>query len=260
MIFRLLLLSLCVVPAVASDLGEEVARKHAERSGGAARALQSLYAEGRTLVGEEVVEFKMWAERPNRLRIESTSPKRKVVQIFDGTHEPVLQHSDVEGGRPLRMSPAERGDFIANADFDGPLMNHAAKGYDVDFAGVEPVAGRPATKLLLMHPAEDVMFVWVDRETAEIVKRSVFRTMRGRRVAVDTLFGDFRRVGATLQPHRVESKVGDQTLFLMLISKMAGDAAEVTADKFAVPENWPMLPQEFRARALKSLPNQSQNR
>ena len=33
--------------------------------------------EFRQLIRGEVVDFKMWAERPNKLRIESTTPKRK---------------------------------------------------------------------------------------------------------------------------------------------------------------------------------------
>ena len=228
----------------AADLGRELAGKHAQRPG--VRELRSLYAEGRTLIKGETIDFRMWAERPNRLRVESTSPRRKVVQIYDGRHEPVIQHSDVEGGRPLRMSTGERKDFIANADFDGPLMDHAIKGFTVDYAGGETVAGRPANKLLVMSPHDDVLFLWLDAETAEIVKRSVFRVAREQRITVDTYFSDFREVGGTRQPHRIETKIGDNTLYLMVIARMEGNSAQVTADKFSVPEGWPMLPVEFR--------------
>jgi outer membrane lipoprotein-sorting protein len=239
----LLLVSLPALCA-ASNLGREIAEKHAQRPG--VRELRSLYAEGRTLIRGKVIDFKMWAERPNRLRIESTSPTRKVVQIYDGRHEPLISHSDVEGGRPLRMSPGERKDFIANADFDGPLMDHALKGVTVDYAGSDEIGGRPANKLLLMDRQDDVLFVWVDVETGEIVKRSVFRTAREQRVTVETFFSDFREVAGTRQPHRVETKVGAQSLYLMLIARMEGNTAAVRPEHFAVPADWPMLPAEFR--------------
>ena len=245
----LLLLGLTTAGA-AADLGREIAERHAQRP--AVRELRSLYAEGRTLIRGEAIEFRMWAERPNRLRVESTSPLRKVVQVYDGRHEPVIQHSDAEGGRPLRMSPAERKDFIANADFDGPLMDHAAKGFTVDYAGSESIAGRRANKLLVMSPRDDVLFLWLDAETAEIVKRSVFRIVREQRVTVDTFFSEFRQVAGTHQPHRIETKIGDNTLYLMVISRMEGNSVQVTPDKFAVPDGWPMLPLEFRPEGAPS--------
>jgi outer membrane lipoprotein-sorting protein len=237
----LLFLALLPLPVLGADIGAEVARKHAERSGGRAREIQSLYAEGRTLIRDEVIEFRLWAQRPGRLRVESVSPSRRVVQVADGVHEPMISHSDVEGGRPLRMGAAERRDFLANADFDGPLVDHAAKGNSVDYAGSDLLDGRPASKLLVMSPRDDVLFLWVDEETGEIVKRSVFRVARERRVTVDTFFSDFRDVAGTRQPHRIETKVGEGTLYLMVVARMEADSPRVTPEVFALPEGWPRL-------------------
>ncbi len=244
-----LLLALLPLPAVGADIGAEIALKHAERSGGRMQEIRSLYAEGRTLIRDEVIEFRLWAERPGRLRVESVSPKRRVVQVADGVHEPFISHSDVEGGRPLRMGPAERRDFLGNADFDGPLVDHVAKGNSVDYAGSDLLDGRPASKLLVMSPRDDVLFLWVDEETGEIVKRSVFRVARDRRVTVDTYFSDFRAVGGARQPHRIETKVGEGTLYLMVVARMEADSPRVTPEIFAVPEGWPRLPESERPGA-----------
>ena len=247
MLRLLLVFCLSCLAVSATELGREIVQRHEQRAGGRVRELRSLYAEGRTTIQGEVIDFKMWAERPNRLRVESTSPTRRVTQVFDGRHEPVIMHSDVEGGRPLRMSPAERRDFIANADFDGPLMDHAAKGFSVDYAGTDLVADRPADKLLVMSPHDDVLFLWVDARTAEVVKRSVFRIVREQRLTMDTYFGDFREVAGTLQPHRVETKVGERTVYLMVVARMEGNSSQVTAERFAVPEGWPALAVEFKS-------------
>jgi outer membrane lipoprotein-sorting protein len=241
---RVFLFLFLAVSCAAADLGREIAERHAQRSEGRARELKSLYAEGRTLVQGEVIDFKLWAASPNQLRVESTSPTRRIVQIFDGRHEPVIQHSDVEGGRPLRMALAERQDFIANADFSGPLVDYALKGNTVDYAGRDELPEGPAAKLLVMSPRDDVLFLWVDEKTAEIVKRSVFRIIRDQRFSVETFFSDFRPVAGTMQPFRVETKLGAKQLYLMVITRMEGNSSEVTPERFAVPTDWPKLPFE----------------
>lgn len=246
----LLLLVLSAGPLARADqVGHDIARQHAERGGGKFREMRSLYIEGRALLGRDIVQVRTWAERPNRLRVESGGSERLATQIYDGQHEPLMTHTDFEHGRPLRMSPAERADFIANADFDGPLVDFAAKGYAVDFAGEERVLGQPAKKLLLMSAAGEVSFLWVDNESAEIVKRGVFRVSEDKRVLVETYFGDFRQVDGVSLPHRIETKVGDRTIYLMLLTHMEVNSDKVAAERFAVPEGWPALSIEFKSQA-----------
>lgn len=247
-IFLLVLVLAAGVAARADAVGHEIAKQHAARGAGRFRDMKSLYIEGRALLGREIVEVRTWAERPNRLRVESGGAERKATQVYDGQHEPLMMHTDFESGRPLRMSTAERADFIANADFDGPLVDFAAKGYAVDFAGEERVAGRPSKKLLLMNATGEVSFLWVDNETFEIVKRGVFRVSEEKRVLVETYFGDFRPVDGVLLPHRIETKIADRTIYLMLLSHMEVDSAKVTPERFAVPEKWPTLPVEFKSQ------------
>lgn len=239
---RLLIwLILAALPLRADEFGTEVAKQHAARAGERLAALQSYYAEGRTLINGEVVPFRLWAQRPDRLMVESATGERRVVQCFDGVHEPWISHTDLALAAPLGMPPGDRRDFVANADFDGPLVDFAAKGYTVDYAGEDEVDGRKAAKLLLMSPQNDISFQWVDAETHEVVKRAVFRIGRnGDRQLVETYFSDFRDVGGVLQPHRVETRIGTSTLYLMVISKMEANSAQVTEMRFAPPSGWPI--------------------
>lgn len=245
-IFLLLGLTAAVLAGRADPVGHEIAQKHAARGGGKYRAVKSLFIEGKTLIGGEIVDIRMWAERPNKLRVESSTGARKVTQIYDGRHEPVITHSEVENGRPMRMSAGERKEFIANADFDGPLVDFAAKGYSVDYAGEEAVGGQPAKKLLVMNAQGDVFFLWVDAKTFETVKRGVFRTANDKRVLIETTFGDFREVAGSLQPHRIETKVGTRSLYLMVLTRMVANVTN-PPELFAVPDKWPLLPVEFKS-------------
>jgi hypothetical protein len=74
--------------------------------------------------------------------------------------------------RPQAMGEEEAREFIGNADFDGPLVDFAAKGFSVDYAGEETLEGRPADKLMVMNRSGQLFFLWVDKQTAEVVLRT----------------------------------------------------------------------------------------
>ena len=219
-----------------AQLGHEIAQKHATRAGDRLVALTALRAEGRMFVKDEVLPFSLVAQRPNRLRVESFTPLRRVVQGYDGKAAPWVTNTGVKKGAPQDMSEGETRDFIANADFDGPLVGFAEKGYSVDYAGEEPVEGRTAFKLLVMNQSNDIFILWVDAQNYEVVKRTVFRTFDNQRVAVDTFFKDFRAVGGVLQPHRIETVANGRTLYVMLIDRMEANPAPVPLQTFTRPD------------------------
>ena len=228
-------LPLALAVSAQAQLGHEMARQHATRAGDRLAALTALRAEGRTFINDEVVPFTFIAQRPNRLRVESFTPRRRVVQVYDGTNPPWISHTEQKGGAPQDMGESDARDFIANADFDGPLVNFTAKGYSVDYAGEEPVEGRKASKLLVMNKSDSIYFLWVDAENHEVVKRTAYRQSGGQRVAVDTLFKDFREVGGVLQPHRIETSANGRLLYIMLIDRMVPNPPELPPETFAQP-------------------------
>jgi len=217
-----------------AQLGPEIVRQHEARAGDRLAALRTLRTEGRIFIAGQMTQFSTLAERPNRLRVDSFTPLRHVVQVYDGTAAPWISHTDTRAGVPMDMAPPDAEDFIANADFDGPLVNCMQKGYSVDYAGEETIDGRKAQKLLLMGKRDEIFFLWVDSESHEVVKRLVYRTDNGRRVAVETRFKDFRAVGGVLQPHRVETAADGELLYAMIIDRMEANVA-VPSGAFARP-------------------------
>lgn len=218
-----------------AQLGHEIARKHAARAGEKLAALTALRVEGRTFINTEVVPFTLVAQRPNRLRVESFTPLRRVVQVYDGEHPPWISHSEAKGGLAQDMSAGDAKEFIANADFDGPLVDFAAKGYSVDYAGEEKIDGRTAYKLLLMSKTDDIFFLCVDAENHEVLKRTAYRVSGEKRTAVDTFFKDFREVGGVLQPHRIETVANGRTLYIMLVDRMEPNPPVIPPETFARP-------------------------
>ncbi len=224
---------LLAVPGPA-QLGHEIAQRHAERAGAKLAALKSLRAEGRTFISGEMVPFTMTAERPNRLKVESFSAVRRVIQGYDGENPPWLSHSEHKGGAAQDMPAADAADFVANADFDGPLVNFAEKGFSADYAGEDVLDGRRAYKLLMMSPGDAIFFLWVDAENHEVVKRTVYKANREGRVTIETFFKDFRPVAGVLQPHRVETTANGRLIYVMVIDDMKANVA-IPKGTFARP-------------------------
>ncbi len=139
-----LLAVLAIASSGHAQLGPDIARRHAARAGDKLAALVAMRAEGRTFINGEVLPFLLVAQRPNRLRVESFTPARRALQVYDGTSAPWSSHTGAKGGTAQDMADIDAREFVANADFDGPLVNFAAKGYSVDYAGEETIEGRPA--------------------------------------------------------------------------------------------------------------------
>ena len=203
-----------------AQIGPEIAQQHARRAGDRLAALTGLRAEGRILIGGETVSVVATAQRPGRLRVETTTPLRHVIQVTDGVNPPWISHPDTQGGAPQDMNEDDARDFAVSADFDGVLVDYAKKGYSVDYAGEEVIDGRRAAKLLVMGPRDEIFFLWVDAGTHEIVKRLLYRTRGGQRIAVETLYKDFRPVGGVPQPYRIETLANGQVVYVMLMDRM----------------------------------------
>src|SRR4051812_13678429 len=92
------LFSWLLAVAVSAQIGPEIAQQHANRAGDRLAALKGLRAEGRILIGGETVSVVALAQRPGRLRVETNTPSRHVLQVTDGIHPPWISHTDTAGG------------------------------------------------------------------------------------------------------------------------------------------------------------------
>ena len=205
-----------------AGMGDELAAVHLEKMGGQTKihGLQALRVVGKTFIQDKAVEVVMWAQRPNRLRIESQMEGKKFVQVFDGEHTPWQTHTAVENGAPKAMDESEARDFVRNADFDGPLIDYSAKGFTVDYAGEDQIEGRPAYKLLVMNRRDEILFVWLDKDSYLMVKRLEYRVTQGRRLGIETSYKDYRPVKGVPQPYRVETRANGRVLNMTMIDKM----------------------------------------
>jgi hypothetical protein len=203
----------------ADDLAGDIARIHIEAIGGKERVerLTGFRAAGAVRAGGREMEFQMWAERPNRIRIEVTRGPVTLIQGWDGENAPWLREG--AEGQMMEMKGAMAADFEADSDFDDPLFQAGARGYSVEYAGEQEVEGGAVVKLLVTRDATDQSVFYLASDTYFIIRQD--RTQRlpnGETKSTQTYFDDFRPVLGVTMPHSIVVQSGDKILNQTVLS------------------------------------------
>ena len=196
---------LLLLPTIGrADQADEVARIHTEAIGGRQRMdlMRTLRATGRVEIDGRVMTFALLAERPNRLRMETRTEGRRSVQATNGVDAPWQLLADGQAPRVTQLQDFAAREFAADAEFDDPLVNYAARGYALDYAGTTQVGDRPAIRLLVTRRFVDSFELLIDAETYFILKRITRQVRQGREITTEILFDDHRPVGGVIIPHR----------------------------------------------------------
>src|SRR6267143_4773477 len=94
------------------------------------------------------------------------------------------------------------------ADLDGPLVDYAAKGTQIELAGKEKVENRDTYKLKLTMKNGQAIHVWIDAQTfLEAKIEGQPRRLDGVYHLVEVYYRDYRPVSGLQIPHILETKV-----------------------------------------------------
>jgi hypothetical protein len=203
----LLLASLAAaVPAVRADQMREIARIHLEAIGGEERMkkLKALRITGVVAVREKRMRFTMYAARPNQIRLETEAGGRMLLHASDGVEPPWAFDTGTWPPQFKAMGENEAKSFVADAEFDDPLIAGPARGFALDYAGEVPVGERTFLRVLVTKDLREQFSLLVDPVTYFIVMRvDEKQGAEGKRRQVVTRYDDFRPVDGVLLPHRV---------------------------------------------------------
>ncbi|MBC7369403.1 MAG: hypothetical protein H7343_21765 [Undibacterium sp.] len=218
---------------------EDMARIHVEAIGGPARiaALGAVKATGRVTTGGKTVRFHMIAARPNQVRLETAGGGRTLVQTYDGKNPPweIDTASMLPVARLMREGAAAR--FMGDAEFDDPLIESEARGYQLDVAGEALVDERRVAKVLVTRNGGTPFFLLVDLETFFVVQRiDPRRQSSGRNADVVTRFDRFRPVDGVLLPHLIEVSLDGRVVQTTAIELMEANP-KLDAAVFRRPES-----------------------
>jgi hypothetical protein len=198
--------AVAILPRADAAQSLDVAKIHVEAIGGRQRvdALRALRASGTVITGGQRVRFLLVAARPDRVRIETDSNGRTLVQGTDGVAPPWEFDTGSSPVRSREMAEAPGKTFQTDAEFDDPLIAGAERGYTFDFVGKSEVGGRSLLRVMVTRKLTDTFALYLDADTYLIVLRVEQRTSAGgRQVQVVTRYDDFRPVEGVLLPHEV---------------------------------------------------------
>jgi len=198
--------------APASLSATEIVERNVSARGGlqAWRAAQTMSYSGMLDAGGKQnvqLPFVMEMKRPRKTRVEIEFANDKAVQVYDGANgwklRPYLGRRDVEPFTPDELKAASM-----EYDLDGPLVDHATKGIQVDLEGVETVEGHDAYKLRLTTKDGQVRHLWVDTGTfLEVKIEGVPRRMDGNMRPVEIYYRDYKNVNGLMVPYVLETTV-----------------------------------------------------
>lgn len=197
--------AVCATSSAFADRATEIARIHVEALGGPARiaALSALRMTGVVVTETRRVPVTLIAARPARLRVESRLGDHTVIQAADGMGRP--WQTNVGDTPPtfatMGAEPAER--FMADAEFDDPLVHWEELRDRLDFVGERDVGGRKLLAVLVARIRGGNIVLLLDPKTYFIALRVQEIARSGARVELVTRYDDYRPVGGVLVAHRV---------------------------------------------------------
>ncbi|MBI5381294.1 MAG: hypothetical protein HZA31_05280 [Opitutae bacterium] len=203
---RIAALCLLFVSAAWADQASTIARIHRDVIGGSTRIaeLSALRATGVIRIGSRTLRIGIVAQRPNRVRTVVQAEGSTATQGYDGEHQPWQISSKANPPVPQLMDDSAAREFIADAEFDDPLVAPPERGYTLDYAGETEVDGRRMFRVLVTHRLTGPAELLVDCETYFIVRRLWQRRQaKGREVPMEMRYADFRPVGGVILPHRI---------------------------------------------------------
>ena len=218
-----LMVALALATVSGAQTVDEIVAKNLKAKGGAEKwkSISSVKMTGTFSAQGMEGPMSLYAKRPNLSRQEITMNGRKLVQAFDGT-TPWMILPDSEAAREM---PEAQGESVrTNADFDGPLMDYAAKGHQIELVGKEKVGGTEVYHLKLTKKGGSVEHYYLDTESGIEVKRTVDVDAGGMKQTVETELSNFKSVDGIMIPHTMKQSVNGTPVAQMNVEKIEFNA------------------------------------
>src|SRR6202790_2152404 len=167
----LALLCLLPVAAVAQTADEILAKVIAARGGLAKiRSVRSERVSGQITFGEVSGPFLVELQRPLKMHMQFTIQNTTMVRVYDGKSAGWANNPFAGKMNPDPMSEEELKNISEESDFDGPLVDHKAKGNQVELVGKDKVKDKDVWRLKMTTKNGDVRFYLFDADSFLLVK------------------------------------------------------------------------------------------
>ncbi|MBI3645717.1 MAG: hypothetical protein HY233_07120 [Acidobacteriales bacterium] len=234
----------CFSAVVRTQTADDLVSKNIQAKGGMdkIKAIKSMRMMGKfDLGGGFTARASQDNGRPNLVRETFTLQGMTAVQAYDGSAgwqiQPFQGHKD-----PELMGEDDLRDIQLDADFDGPLVDYAAKGNTVEYLGHDTVDGDDTLRLKVTLKNGDLIYYYLDPDTYLEIRKEIQQTIRGavRERLVD--LGSYKPVNGVMYPFSIavgpKNNPGAQTI---TVERMDANVAIDNA-QFALPASLKQVP------------------
>jgi len=183
-----------------------------------------------------VAAFRQMNMRPDLVRQNVSMQGMTAVQAYDGSvgwqTQPFRGRKD-----PELMGEDNLRDLLLDADFDGPLVDYAAKDNMIEYLGHAEVDGDDALRLKVTLKNGDIIYYYLDPDTCLEIRKEIQQFIRGsvRERVVD--LGSYKPVDGVMYPFSIsEGPKNNPGAQAMTIDKIEVNVAFQESD-FALPES-----------------------
>lgn len=213
MMKKLILSFLCLFAAAAAMAQEpgldEILAKYCKASAMDRLAGVKTMVMAGQLMQQDLMPYKITRMRPDRYLLEFDVADVSSLQGYDGT---TAWFTAPYTGNPKAqtMPPDRAADIKMRADFDGPLVNWKAKGYQLEVAGTDTVGKEIAWKLKLTRKDGGTEYYSIGKTSGMLLKRQFSRMVRGTETKVEAVYRDYRMVDGIPFAFTIENILGGQ--------------------------------------------------
>jgi hypothetical protein len=189
-----------------SQTAEELVAKNLQAKGGVEKikAIKSLRMIGDFDAGGFKATVGELSKRPDMVKETFTLQGMTQVQAYDGSSG--WQISPFGGRKdPEMLGEDDVRGLAEDADFDGPLVDAAAKGNKIEYLGHDQVDGDDAYKLKVTLKNGDIFYYYLDPDTYIEIQVEKQQFIRGSVRESVTMLGSYKPVNGVMYPFFIES-------------------------------------------------------
>lgn len=141
---------------------------------------------------------------PNKIRTELTLEGKTITRTFDGRDGWQLNPLNGQTA-PVKMTAEEAANIAKEGDFNGPMADYKAKGYQIELMGEEPLEAGKAYKVRLTWKDRTTDLYYIDEQSWLPVKWQGTRVINGKTMVFESLYRDYRKVSGLMFPFAIET-------------------------------------------------------
>jgi outer membrane lipoprotein-sorting protein len=223
--------------AATAQTADELIGKYLKTIGGLEKlqSIKSIRSTGKVNAGggfEAIIVSEK--KRPNDVRQEFSLQGMTAVSAFDGKNgwkiNPFSGKKDAE-----TLGEEELKQVVEDSDFDGPLVNYAAKGNKIEYLGKEDYEGSDVYKLRVTLGNGTVKYYFLDTDYYVPIKIETKQVNRGTEYEFETILGDYKDAGGVYFPYSIESGIkGNPNRSTVTLEKIEINPA-IDDSRFSMP-------------------------